>query len=52
MKKKKYTAAEIKRAARIWASMAGSIKSPARAAASRRNGKLGGRPRKNPPPSV
>jgi hypothetical protein len=31
--------------AKAWGSVAGSIKSPAKAAASRRNGKLGGRPR-------
>ncbi|MGA2246805.1 MAG: hypothetical protein ABSH48_17575 [Verrucomicrobiota bacterium] len=42
----------LKQAARIMARKAGSTKTPAKAAAARENGKLGGRPRKSGKPST
>jgi len=41
----------MKQYAKAFARMGGLTKSPARAAASRANGKLGGRPRKPMPPA-
>jgi hypothetical protein len=43
--------AELKEYASEFARLGGLTKSPARAAASRRNGKLGGRPRKTAAPA-
>jgi hypothetical protein len=42
----KLTKAQLREAQRVFASRAGSSKSKAKARAARRNGKLGGRPRK------